>query len=108
MNTKTHIKCACGQRVVAKDVLTTGYLLHTGTQVFVFVKFRCPGCKKLGQEVVNRERWDWSVLEDQPGEMDIEERGRFEALGPIKGEEAFDFHFQMEATSRLTLGAEDW
>ena len=101
MSTKTYIKCACGQRVVAKDVLTTGYLLHTGPQVFVFVKFRCPRCKKLGQEVVNRDRWDWSVLEEEPGEVSLDERKRFEDLGPIRTDELLEFHFQIEACPRL-------
>ncbi|HET6384685.1 MAG TPA: hypothetical protein VFJ58_14930 [Armatimonadota bacterium] len=101
MNTKTHIKCACGQRVVSKDVLTTGYLLHTGPQLFVFVKFRCSRCKKLGQEVVNRARWDWSVLEEEPGEVSVDERKRFQSLGPIPVEEAIEFHFLLEESARL-------
>lgn len=107
MNTRTHIKCRCGQRVVARDVLTTGYLLHTGTQVFVFVKFRCSRCKKMGQEVINRDRWDWSVLEDEPGEMSSEERKNFDRLGPIPVDEVIDFHFHLETNPRITASEEE-
>jgi hypothetical protein len=103
MNTKTHIKCACGQRVITKDVLTTGYLLQTGSQVFVFVKFRCPRCKKLGQEVINRNRWDWSVLEEEPGEMGLDEKKRFELLGPIRVDEALEFHFAIDQVGRMAM-----
>ncbi|MCA1595092.1 MAG: hypothetical protein LC772_01500 [Chloroflexi bacterium] len=106
MYTSTHIKCGCGQRVVARDVLTTGYLLHTGAQVFVYVKFRCPRCKKLGQEVINRDRWNWSALEDTPGEITADERKKFDRLGSIPVEEVIDFHFHLEITPRLAA-AED-
>jgi len=83
--------------------LTTGYLLQTGTQVLVFVKFRCSRCKKLGQEVVNRERWDWSVLEEDPTELNQVEKKRLEDLGPINLNEVMDFHFELKNVERLEL-----
>ena len=104
MNTQTHIKCACGQRITGRDVLTTGYLLQTGTQVFVFVKFRCPRCKKLGQEVINRERWDWAVLNEAPGELSMDERKKFEQMGSIRRDEAVEFHIQIAHTERIVSG----
>lgn len=107
MNTRSYIKCACGQRVITKDVLTTGYLLHTAAQVFVFVKFRCPKCKKLGQEVVNRNRWDWAVLEEEPGEQSADETKKFEQMGVIKIDEVVDFHFELEKIPRFALEEED-
>ena len=78
------------------------YLLHTGTQVFVFVRFRCPRCKKLGQEVIDRDRWDWSVLEDTPGEITADERKTSDRLGPILIDEVIEFHFHLDTTPRIS------
>ena len=47
---KSVIKCNCGHRVLAKDVMQTGYYLRLVGPSFVYVKFRCSHCKKLGEQ----------------------------------------------------------
>ena len=54
-NMRTSIKCNCGQRVIAKDVVQHGYYLRLFGPSFVYVKFRCSRCKKLGEQFIKQE-----------------------------------------------------
>jgi len=51
---KSAIKCNCGQRVLARDVMQTGYYLRLVGPSFVYVKYRCSRCKKLGEQFVKQ------------------------------------------------------
>lgn len=104
MNVKPMIKCNCGQRVVAKDVMQTGYYLRLFGPSFVYVKFRCSRCKKLGEQFVKQEDWEDGILKDVPFEVNMDEQQRFQAMGEIDVHEAIDFHFALnegEALSKL-------
>jgi len=99
---KSMIKCNCGQRIVAKDVMQTGYYLRLFGPSFVYVKFRCSRCKKLGEQFVKQEDWEEGILRDTPNELTPEEKERFDQLGPIDINEVIDAHFRIE--SSLLLG----
>ena len=104
MNTKPTIECNCGQRIISKDVMQTGYYLRLFGPSFVYVKFRCSHCKKLGEQFVKQEDWEDGILKDIPSEVDQTETQRFETLGPISLQEQIDFHFRLddaEAFARL-------
>jgi hypothetical protein len=101
MAMKSMIKCNCGQRIVAKDVMQTGYYLRLFGPSFVYVKFRCSRCKKLGEQFVKQEDWEDGILRDTPNEITAEEKERFEQLGPIKIDEVIDAHFRLENASSL-------
>ena len=105
MSVKPMIKCNCGQRVVAKDVMQTGYYLRLFGPSFLYVKFRCSRCKKLGEQFVKQEDWEDGILRDVPSEINEGEIQRFKDMGRIEVHEAIDFHFALNDSgclSRLT------
>ena len=95
-NIRTSIKCNCGQRIIAKDVVQHGYYLRLFGPSFVYVKFRCSRCKKLGEQFIKQEEWEEGILKDVAAEISTEERESFAHLGPIDINEVIDFHFQLE------------
>ena len=99
---KSTIKCNCGQRVIAKDVMQTGYYLRLFGPSFVYVKFRCSRCKKLGEQFVKQEEWEEGILSDAPSEMSADERKKFKKLGNIDIHECIDAHFELEKLSNLS------
>lgn len=107
MSVKPIIKCNCGQRIVAKDVMQTGYYLRLFGPSFVYVKYRCSRCKKLGEQFVKQEDWEDGILNDIPAEVSQADKKTFEALGPITLHEQIDAHFELEkpdALKRLSKG----
>ena len=100
-NMRTSIKCNCGQRIIAKDVVQHGYYLRLFGPSFVYVKFRCSRCKKLGEQFIKQEEWEEGILKDQVVESAPEEKAHFAAMGPIDINEVIDFHFQLENLSDL-------
>jgi len=96
VSTKPTIKCNCGQRVITKDVMQTGYYLRLFGPSFVYVKFRCSRCKKLGEQFIRQEDWEDGILKDIPTEMGSTEQQRFRTMGTIDVHEAIDFHFALE------------
>ena len=102
MAIKSMIKCNCGQRIIAKDVMQTGYYLRLFGPSFVYVKFRCSRCKKLGEQFVKQEDWEDGILRDVPSEITSDERDKFEAMGPIDINELIDAHFQLDCISTVS------
>lgn len=100
-NMRTSIKCNCGQRIIAKDIVQHGYYLRLFGPSFVYVKFRCSRCKKLGEQFIKQEEWEEGILKDQGIEVAAEEKSQFAALGPIDINEVLDFHFQLETLNDL-------
>lgn len=101
MATRTVIKCNCGQRILAKDVMQTGYYLRLVGPSFVYVKYRCSRCKKLGEQFVKQEEWEDGILRDIPSEVDPSEQKRFDQLGKIDIHECIDAHFELEKMTSL-------
>jgi DNA-directed RNA polymerase subunit RPC12/RpoP len=100
-NMRTSIKCNCGQRIVAKDVVQHGYYLRLFGPSFVYVKFRCSRCKKLGEQFIKQEEWEEGILKDVVAEVTTEEKDHFTAQGPIDINEVIDFHFALENLTDL-------
>lgn len=101
MATKSMIKCNCGQRIIAKDVMQTGYYLRLFGPSFVYVKFRCSRCKKLGEQFVKQEDWEDGILRDTPNEVSPDEKEKFEQMGPIDMDELIDAHFKLHSLASL-------
>ena len=104
MSVKQIIKCNCGQRIVGKDVMQTGYYLRMFGPNFVYVKFRCSRCKKLGEQFVKQQDWEDGILNDIPPELTDAEKQHLTGKGPISIQEQIGFHFDLEkgdAVSRL-------
>lgn len=98
---RTHIRCNCGNRVVAKDVMQKGYYLRIAGPSFVWLKYRCSRCKRLGEQFVKQEEWDERLLQDVPCELSEHEKTRFAALGPIDIHEVIDMHFALTELADL-------
>ena len=95
-NIRTSIRCNCGQRVINRDVMQTGFYLRLFGPSYVYVKYRCSRCKKLGEQFVKQEEWEGGILRNSVEEVATDDRDRFETLGPIDINEVIDFHFQLE------------
>jgi hypothetical protein len=103
MSVKGMVRCNCGQRILARDVLSTGYELRPAGPHYVYVKFRCPHCRRLGEHLVEQSKWDWSVLRPGQAGMAPREEHRFPTLSPITVEEMLEFHFSLESPDALKL-----
>jgi DNA-directed RNA polymerase subunit RPC12/RpoP len=101
MRMRTFIRCSCGQRILSKDVLQTGYFLKLFGPSFVYVKYRCPRCKKPGEQFVPQESWDERVLQQEVSELRAKERSRFARLGPISIDEQVQFHERLSVLDNL-------
>ena len=102
MSMKTSpIRCHCGQRIVSKDVLQRSWYVRVLGPSFMYLKFRCSRCKRLGERFIEQEKWDDSVLRDIPSELSSDEKKRFEQMGRITVDEEIDFHFEMETPQAL-------
>ena len=99
---KSTIKCNCGQRILAKDKMQTGYYLRLFGPSFVYVKYRCSRCKKLGEQFVKQDEWEDGILNDAPSEMSPDENTKFKGLGKIDIHECIDAHFELEKISSLS------
>ena len=98
---KTSLKCHCGQRVLRRDVMQQGYYMRQYGPSYVYIKYRCSRCKKLGEHFVKQEEWEDSVLIDQPTEMTSSERTRITDMGSITLDEMRDFHRALDQLSIL-------
>ena len=103
MNARTTaVRCHCGQRIVAKDVLQRSWYVRVFGPSFMYLKFRCSRCKRLGEKFIEQDKWDDTILRDIPSELSIDEKKRFDKMGSISVDEEIDFHFAMEADEGLT------
>lgn len=98
---KTVVRCRCGHQVLAREVLRTDLYERALGREYVYVKFRCRRCKRMGEAFVSEARWDWSILEPAPGEMTGEERDRFLDADEISDADISAFHAQLEQLSRI-------
>ncbi|HEU4753445.1 MAG TPA: hypothetical protein VFU47_10100 [Armatimonadota bacterium] len=97
----TAIRCHCGQRIVAKDVLQRSWYVRVFGPSFMYLKFRCSRCKRMGEKFVEQDKWDDSILRDIPSEMSLDEKKRFDQLGTISVDEEIEFHFALDSPDIL-------
>lgn len=71
------------------------YVRHFGPS-YVYIRFRCSRCKKLGEHFVRQEEWEEGLLQEQEVETAQHERERFDQLGIITLDEMRDFHHVLE------------
>jgi hypothetical protein len=104
MSVKQILKCNCGQRIVTRDVMQTGYYLRIFGPSFIYVKYRCSRCKKLGERFVKQRDWEDGILNDIAPELSDAEKEHLRSRGPISVHEQIRFHFELEkdgAVSKL-------
>ncbi len=94
---KTSLKCHCGQRIVRRDVMQQGYYMRQLGPSYVYIKFRCSRCKKLGEHFVKQEEWEDGLLHETTNEITEGERTQLTGLGAITFEEMRQFHQELES-----------
>ena len=104
----TAIRCHCGQRIVAKDVLQRSWYVRVFGPSFMYLKFRCSRCKRMGEKFIEQDKWDDTILRDIPSELSIDEKKRFDKLGRISVDEQIDFHFSLEEPASLAELAKEF
>jgi hypothetical protein len=91
--------------VLAKEVLRTDLYERRASEgssrEYVYVKYRCQRCKRMGEAFVPESRWDRSILEPAQNEMNDNERDQFLDEAPISDDEVLDFHKRLQALSDL-------
>jgi len=98
---KTCLKCHCGQRVLRRDVMQQGYYVRQFGPSYVYIKYRCSRCKKLGEHYVKQEEWEDTLLHEMTTEITENERTRFSQLGAITLDEMKQFHHSLENLDAL-------
>ena len=76
------------------------YERHVGP-VFVYIKFRCSRCKKLGEHFIKQEEWEDGLLQEITNDSTEPERSEFQKLGAITLEEMRDFHHALENLNEI-------
>lgn len=98
---KTSLKCPCGQRIVRRDVMQQGYYVRQFGPSYVYIKYRCSRCKKLGEHFVKQEEWEDNLLHEVTSEVSEDERTRFSSLGEITLDEMRNFHHALEGLAAI-------
>jgi DNA-directed RNA polymerase subunit RPC12/RpoP len=98
---KTSLKCHCGQRIVRRDVMQQGLYMRQFGPSYIYIKYRCSRCKKLGEHFVKQEEWEEGLLHDITTEVSEQERSRFNELGKITLEEMRSFHRSLENLDKI-------
>jgi DNA-directed RNA polymerase subunit RPC12/RpoP len=93
------VRCRCGHQVLAKEVLRTDLYERPSGREYVYVKYRCKRCKRVGETFVAENRWDWRIFEAPQTEMSEAEADAFADKSPISSEDLLDFHCLLEDVS---------
>lgn len=98
---KTSLKCHCGHRILQRDVMRQGYYMRQFGPSYVYIKFRCSHCKKLGEHFIKQDEWEDGMLSEITNEASEPEQTRFATLGSITLDEMRQFHHALEALSQI-------
>ena len=103
------VRCRCGHQVLAKEVLRTDLYERPSGREYVYVKYRCKRCKRVGETFIAENRWDWRIFEVPQNEMSESEFEAFAEQNPITSEDLLDFHLlrgKIATTSELARAAD--
>ena len=99
---RSAVRCRCGHQVLAKEVLRTDLYERPSGREYVYVKYRCKRCKRVGETFVAENRWDWRIFEAPQTEMSESELDAFAEQTPISSEDLLNFHRLLEKVSTTT------
>lgn len=97
------VTCNCGHHIGTKEILQTSLYLSLLGPSFVYVRFRCGRCKRVGEQLVREEKWNQGMLRPDGPSLSTEERDKFEGLGPITPAEKIDFHYALEDLGEVII-----
>ena len=104
---KTSLKCHCGQRVLRRDVMQQGRYERQLGPKYVYIKYRCSRCKKLGEHFVKQEEWEESLLQETTQETNETEATKFATMGKITLDEMRAFHHALETLDTIPTQLND-
>ena len=90
------VTCNCGHHIGPREVLQTSLYLSLMGPSFVYVRFRCGHCKRIGEQLVREEKWNRAMLRAERSPLPTEEHRKFESLGPVTPAEKIDFHYALD------------
>ncbi len=90
MSVDSGIRCSCGCRITEKDIQQQGFVMSRWKPVFVYLKYKCPQCHAVSEQLIDFEDWSISLLSDQAEPLP-EDREHFAELGSIQPEEVIEF-----------------
>ncbi len=80
-------------------MIQTGLYLSASGPSYVYVRFRCGRCRRVGEQLVQESNWDPAVLQHAEPQMSEDEWRRFEAMGEITADEVIQFHYSLQRLS---------
>jgi DNA-directed RNA polymerase subunit RPC12/RpoP len=98
---KTGLTCSCGQRIFVRDVMQQGRMARNYGPRYVYIRYRCSRCKRLGEQFIKLEEWDAGMLLDPTSEATDDEMQRFDEMGPITTEEVQRVRTRLTTLRRL-------
>lgn len=100
---KPMVKCrCCGHQIRGKEIMRTDLYEREPGRTYIYVKFRCRRCKRMGQMFVPEDRWDWGFLQPARDELSDVERDRLQDVGPISEAEILDFHLRLKGAAEIS------
>jgi DNA-directed RNA polymerase subunit RPC12/RpoP len=91
-----HLHCRCGTRILTRDVVERSWYVRVYGPNFMYVKYRCGHCRRVGEKLIEQDRWDESILREIPHETTPEERRRLKTLPAITIEEQLEVHTALD------------
>jgi DNA-directed RNA polymerase subunit RPC12/RpoP len=91
-----HLHCHCGSRILTRDVVERNWYVRVYGPNFMYVKYRCSHCRRVGEKLIEQDRWDDSILREIPHETTPEERRRLKTLKAITLEEQLEVHAALD------------
>lgn len=98
---KTNLKCHCGQRILRRDVMQQEMYVRQVGSSYVYIKYRCSRCKKLGEHLVKQDQWEESMRRENSTEVTDTEKSWFLNLGNITLDEMRNFHYALESLNAI-------
>ncbi len=80
-------------------MIQTGLYLSASGPSYVYVRFRCGRCRRVGEQLVQESNWDPAVLQHTEVQVSEDELRRFDAMGEITADELLEFHYALQRLS---------
>ena len=95
------LRCRCGQRIYQRDVVRQGYLMRQFGPTYVYIRYRCSRCKRLGEHFIRQEEWEADLLSDISVELSEAEKTRFARMGAITLDEMREFRRKLDRLQNI-------
>ena len=80
-------------------MIQTGLYLSVLGPSYIYVRYRCGRCKRMGEQLVEQECWDPAVLQPEPAAVTTADLKHFAEMGEITEDEVIEFHYGLQGLS---------